>query len=73
MIERRSTFHGAGLHCNGTEFFIIPATYGKPTTINYKHRVRDKMFNEALAEAWARRIEAGQTPLAAAFAALENK
>lgn len=72
MIVAHVTHYSADLYCNGIRFAAVPGAVGKETTKNINHKTRDKLFNDYLAKTWLKRIEAGETPLAAAYKALKK-
>jgi hypothetical protein len=72
MIVAHVTHYSAELYCNGVRFAAVPGAVGKETTKNINHKTRDKLFNDYLARAWLKKIEAGETPLAAAYEELKK-
>lgn len=72
MITTHVTHHSAELYCNGIRFAAVPGAVGKETTKILTHRARDRMFNYYLSKTWLKRIEAGETPLAAAYKELKK-
>lgn len=72
MIVAHTTHYSAELYCNGIRFASVPGVVGKGTTKNINHKTRDKLFNEYLSRVWLKKIEAGETPLAAAYEKLKK-
>jgi len=73
MIVAHVTHYSAELYCNRIRFAAVPGAVGKETTKNINHKTRDKLFNNYLARVWLKKIEAGETPLAAAYKELKKK